>query len=73
MDTCNRLRVETIVCLPPFSAMLEQLAHDSGCEPNGEIVEDEVPEPPDEAITVSLLDSRAENHRLSITASSLLE
>jgi hypothetical protein len=31
--------------------MLEQLAHDAGCEPNGEIVEDEIPEPPDEAIT----------------------
>jgi hypothetical protein len=73
MDTYNRLRVETIVCLPPFAAMLVQLAHDSGCEPNGEIVEDELPEPPDEAITAILLDTRAEDHRLSITASSLLE
>jgi DNA modification methylase len=34
-----------------LAAMLEQLAQDSGCEPNGEIVEDEVPEPPDEATT----------------------
>jgi DNA modification methylase len=34
-----------------LAAMLEQLAQDSGCEPNGEIIEDEVPEPPDEAIT----------------------
>jgi hypothetical protein len=34
-----------------LAAMLEQLAQDAGCEPNGEIIEDEIPEPPDEAIT----------------------
>ena len=34
-----------------LAAMLEQLAQDAGCEPNGEIVEDEIPEPPDEATT----------------------
>jgi DNA modification methylase len=34
-----------------LAAMLEQLAQDSGCDPSGEIVEDEVPAPPDEAIT----------------------
>ena len=31
--------------------MLEQLAQDAGCETNGEIIEDEIPEPPDEATT----------------------
>jgi DNA modification methylase len=36
-----------------LAAMLEQLAQDAGCEPNGEIIEDEIPEPPDEAITKS--------------------
>ena len=34
-----------------LAAMLEQLAQDAGCEPNGDIVEDEIPEPPDEATT----------------------
>jgi len=34
-----------------LAAMLEQLAEDSGCGNAGEIVEDEIPEPPDEAIT----------------------
>ena len=34
-----------------LAAMLEQLAQDAGCEPNGEIIEDEIPEPPDEATT----------------------
>src|SRR5262245_7506783 len=34
-----------------LAAMLEQIAQDAGCEANGEIVEDEVPEPPDEATT----------------------
>ena len=34
-----------------LAAMLEQLAQDSGCGQSGEIIEDEIPEPPDEATT----------------------
>src|SRR5262245_26092069 len=34
-----------------LAAMLEQLAQDAGCGLSNEIVEDEIPEPPDEATT----------------------